>query len=289
MSYLSERSWPIIVPNPDFENVAAGGRALARIPVGSTYLESLLNCTVDDAAATRAQIESDIEYVRILVNAKEKWHLTGTQLVALAEFWRTGSVGDRGIIPFFYRRSWMQLLDNQQGPQYGTADVDSMAMEVKLAAGADINGLKLSHRQIGPSNLGTHQTLLSENRPYAAIGTQQIFDLPRDPRTRLQGIHIQTDPTKVSRIVLKADNFTEVDTTVEELAEFYRLETSPRTPQVGFVHLDFTARNLYGDSIKMTMNRLELAVTYSEAPGNVPIILDLATPSDTKAAQANGG
>lgn len=284
--YLNTRRSPIITPNPDFENVGAGKRAIARVPVGATYLESFLEATVAGVAATAAQLKSDIEYVRITLNSKEKWNLTGAQLYAFDEFFRTGVIGATGIMPLFFRRAWMQTIANQSGPRYGTADAQSMVVEVKLAGGAVIDGLKLFHRQEGASLLGTHNTLLSENRPYAAIGTQQIFDLPRDPQTRMFGMHIKTDETHVTRIVLKADNFTELDVTVAELKRIYAIESSPRAWQTGFVHLDFTARNLFDDTIPMTMDKLELAITYDAAPGNVPILMDIARPSDMPAAKA---
>jgi hypothetical protein len=284
--YLTTRKSPIIIPNPDFENVGAGKRCIARIPVGATYLESFLVATVGGAAASAAQLKSDIEYVRLTANAKEKWNITGAQLYAYDEFFRSGVIGATGIMPLFHRRPWMQTIANQIGPRYGTADLTSLTLEVKLSSGAAIDGLSLFHRQEGATPLGTHNTLLTENRPYAAIGTQQIFDLPRDPSTRLFGLHLQTDETHVTRIQLKADNFTELDVTVGELKRVYALETSPRTWQTGFVHLDFSVRGLFDDTIPMTMDKLELAVTYDAAPGNVPIVMDIARPSDTPAAKA---
>ncbi len=287
--YLQTRSAPVLTPNPDAENVGAGKKALFRVPVGVTYLESILVCTVGGDPATRDQIEADIEYVRVTLDAKEKINLTGLQLAALAEFFRDGSVGDTGNLPIFFRRSWMQLMQNQEGPRWGTQDVGSFQIEVKLASGADIDGLRLQHRQENASPLGTHNKLLVENHPYAAVGTLQIFDLPRDPANLLFGLHIQTDPDHVTRILLKADGFAEWDVTPADLLELYGLETSKRTPQDGFIHLDFSMRNNVADCMPLTMQKLELAITFDAAPGNVPIILDTAVPSDTKAAQASRG
>lgn len=290
--YLAARKAPIIIQNPTPDVVAAGSKTTFKVPVGATYLESFIEATVGGVAASAAQIRSDIEYVRVTINAKEKWNLSGAQLYAFDEFFRSGVIGATGVIPLFFRRPWMQTIANQDGPRYGTSDVESMTVEVKLAGGAAINGLNLFHRQVGASPLGTHQVLRSENRPYAAVGTQQIFDLSRDPLSKLFGIHIKpsgTDETHLTRIQLKADGFTELDVTVAELKRIYALETSQRTWQAGFIHLDFTARGLVDDAMPMTMDRLELALTWDAAPGNVYLLQDLAIPSDTPAAIANAG
>lgn len=286
MGYLQDRATSVIIPNPDFQGVAAGGKASARIPVGVTYLESWLSFKIAGVAATRAQIEAQVALIRFATDAKEKVLLTGFQAVALAEFYRTGVVGATGKLPFFWRRPWMQILDNQLAPAYGTKDLSTFSCEVTLAAGATIDSITMQHRQGNPTDLGDHNTLLSNNFPFAAAGRQQIFDLPRDPATRLYGLHLNVDPTKLDKIELKADGFTELDCTVADLAQLYKYETSPRTPQATMVHIDFAAMNLHAQSIPMTMNKLELALTWNAAPGNVPIIMDIARKSDTAAAQA---
>ncbi len=98
---------PYIVQNVPFQGIGAGLIANAIIPVGQTYLESLLYMTIAGVAATRAQINAQVEYVQALVNGIEMWQLSGNELAALAEFYNTGVVGDTGYLSIFYERPWM--------------------------------------------------------------------------------------------------------------------------------------------------------------------------------------
>ncbi len=284
--FLENHRVPLLNKNADFQGVAAGGTATARLPVGTTFLDVLIIATVAGVAATRAQVIASFNQVRFLVDGKEKVTLTGTQFVALVEFYETGSIGDTGLVWWPFQRPWMQEVANQLAPAYGMVGKDSFQIEIDLDAAASVDGLKLS-RYTHPiaENLGSHIQVRRITPNFGATGDQFFDDLPKDPRERLYAMHIQCTVANLARIQIIADDAKIIDTTPAQIHQRYKYATHRRTPQTGFVHLDFCNRGLDVDALPLSMKTLQMILTWENAaPNAFPIIMEVATSDEVKGA-----
>lgn len=273
---------PFVVQNVPFQGIGAGNIANAIVPVGQTYLESLLFFSIAGVAATRAQINAQVEYIQILINGIEVANLTGNEWAALAEFYKTGIVGDTGYLPLFYERPWMQELVVQRGFAYGMVGQNSFQFNVKLAAGATIDGISLCHRVDPVSEpLGRHVEIRKQSHTFASTGQDRIIDLPQKDYSSnpdaIAAIHLECTKANISNLIVRCNKVELWNGTVGQLEKFYRMASDYRTPQSLFLSLDFTNRNWLRDQLPDTMDTLEVIPTWTVAPNTFPILIELIT------------
>ncbi len=287
MGFLQDHRVPLITKNAEFDQVGAGKTSTARLPVGTTFLDLNLQCTVGGAAATRAQLESDIAAVRLTVDGKEKMNLTGTQLVALVEFYEAGAIGDTGQVWIPFERPWMQEIANQVAPAYGMLGKDSFQIEIDLAGGAVIDAMVL-RRRTHPiaETLGDHVQLRRFTPTFAATGDQIVDTYPKISTENLFAVHFFA-PIAIShltRLQLRADDATIIDTTPADYALYLRTQTAKRTLQTAknVFTFDFCSRGLNADALPLTMNSLQWILTWDSAPGSVVWVSEVATNDDRK-------
>ena len=278
--YQLGRKTPLFTPNADFVgSYGNNGRITARIPVGPTYLSQQYLFTIAGGLATAAQISAQVALVRFLVDAEAKIELTGAELVALAEFYRPNCVGN-GIVPMIFARPWQEIIENQDGPAYGTVGIDTVTVEVIFAAsGVTIDRAQLWSETIDAEPLGAHLVTVKQNYQFASTGTQEITDLPRNPNYRLYALHI-TPPTGATAVLtnveLVADNVREIFGSPSQLHMRYRLQANPRVPQATWpLQLDFAHRGRHLDSLPLVMQDLRLRLTWgTAAPTSFNIIME---------------
>ncbi len=287
-------SGPLLLPLPPLQNLAAGSKAVLAIPVGPTYQNLQLFCAdAGGTAATKTEIEDGITSARLTINGKEKWNMTGPELVMMAEFKNDGVV-QNGCLPLYFNAPWMEIetgydkdplggFVNKDGPAWGTAGLNSVQLEVVIAAagdGAEVVNMQVLAQQTADTELGAHIIILRHTRSFGSAATDRIIDLPR-------GVGASGQPLILNAIHISDAN---IDT-VEVLADRQRIWfASPsqihqqyalnpfgvrRTPQTGWCHLDFTGfRNRQGDALELSMRDLELALTFGSSPSDYDILLE---------------
>lgn len=287
----------LLLPLPPFVGLAAGSKAVLNLPVGPTYqVPSLYLRDAAGVVATKGEIQAGVDRIRVLVNGKTKWDVSGAEAVMLAEFHNSGSVAN-GTLPLYFAEPWQQVeaqgadtrpeggFINQVGPAWGTAGLNSMTIELWIAAGvpgAEVVNAELYALQTEPTELGAHAVILRQTRSYAGVGTDRIIDAPRGQASdglndlTLKAIHI--GDANVSNVEILADRSRLLYTPKTFVEQQYAAlqGSNRRTPQTGWFSLDFTGfRNRIGDALKLSMRDLEIAVTFSVAPADYEVIYEV--------------
>lgn len=295
MSIFSSANFtPFLQTNVPFQGVTIGQKAQVQIPVGQTYLYHLLQCTVSGAAATKAQILAGISYVSLKVNGIEAYHLTGAQIVFLADYYRgtrnsgAGVVGASGWLPIFLERPWMNTNPAMRGPAWGMVGQNSYQMEVLLTSGGAIDGLALFNVVDPVANAwGRHVEFRTVNHSFASTGQDRIIDLPhadtKNPWDCLLAVHLELpsgiNKGEISNLTVKAEGVEIINAPVPMIEDYYKFATDDRDPSLcpQYLSIDFMARNWQSGQLPDTMLTLEVIPTWTAAPGTYNIVLEVLT------------
>lgn len=274
--------------------VGAGNTAQVKIPYGVTTNTLAVKCTVAGVAATRAQLEAGITGLKLLVSGVEKESVTAVQHIALEEFYNSGCIGDSGYLFFNFQRLWMENQADQLNPAFGTVNESNFVLEIQQAGGSAIDGMTLV-TDVYPiaEELGAHVVRRRTTIAIAATGIFNYTDLPRLPGESLLAVHIQTPVVaNLTNIAVVASDVRIMDVPTDYLTQLYKQATrGKRTPQAGFVHLDFLSRNIGSDVLQtgllQTGGSLVLELTYANAaPGSVTFISEYLSTKPTSVTSA---
>lgn len=272
---------PLLVPLPDFApQPSNSARCQMTVPKGTTLLSIDLYMLVTATPATKTEMAAQIANIKLTINSKTKFELTGAQAIAREEFYRTGCVSpsNNGVLPITFHRPWMQTenesasgFSNQDGPAWGTVGLNSCQIEVTFAASSvTITSLVGTVKQTGPETLGKHVTVLKWLDTFASGSEQRIIGLPRDPSLQLYALHI--DKSIISGVRVMADRTEIVNASRTVL--HHNLYDAGRTAQSGYTHIDFVARNRHSDALTMDMAQFDLYITWASSPGAFSIIME---------------
>ncbi len=272
--------------------VGASQVMVIKIPPGSTYADLTLKLFIGATGATRAQIESMLTSWRLTMSGREIWTLTGTQLLAIIAFYRSGLVDDSGYVTIPFQRLWMNGLAPQIDPMYGTLGESSFQLEITEDATNTIDTVAVFTR-ISPvsEELGAFVRMVRLTPNIGATGVYQFPDLPKRKGDFLYALHIQVPVVaNLTDIAYLADEIRVWDHPVA-VSNRYILEGNPtRTLQTAklFVHVDFCSRNLDSDAIPLSMQTQMLELTFATAaPNGVNIIAEIGTRQPTQAGVVN--
>lgn len=267
--------------------IGASQTAIVDIPVGATYLALRLFCTIAGVAATRAQLEAMLTSFRLTVSGVEMWTLTGTQLIAIMEFYSTGVIADTGVLTINFQRLWMRESAGALNPAYGTLNESSFQLEITQAAGSTIDSMLVS-ADIDPvaQPLGAHMIMPRITPSIGATGLTFVPQIRKTPGDFLYALHIGV-PVAANLTVLSyvADSVRVVDQITQALLNAtYRACQPVRTMQTSklLISLDFTCRGFDGDAIPQDMSEQILELTFANAaPGQVDVIAEIGTTRPT--------
>lgn len=286
-TFLEINRTPGFIRNPDFQSVSAGARATARIPVGSTLLTSFLEFKkTGGVTMSEAEIAADVQEIRFTVDAETKLQLTGRQAIDIAKFY--GQTISDGILPLNWARPWMADIGNQDAPALGLLEANSANIEVQFVGGSITVSLILTHETVAGEPLGTHIVYLKQSYNFNATGTQEITDIPRDPLYGLFAMHVQQTDTYLDRIEILADNIQILDANPATLKARYGRYNPQRTPQSGWLHLDFSYRGRGADVLPLNMQDFRIRLTWNTAPTGsvVPIVYEQVRVAPSKGKPA---
>lgn len=287
-SFVGDYKGPVTVLNPAFTGAITTGEAISfRVPVGSTLLRSDLRFMVSSTPATLAQIVAQVARVRLTVDGEVKFDLTGTQAAMQANFYRNGSAATSltGILPLFWARPWMALIDNQDALAYGLEEADSAALEVTFTGTVTITAVSLTHKITAGEPLREHIVSSALPRSFGSAATEDIADLPRNDLFSIYALHIETTTTYIDNIEILADNNRVAYwNSIASLNEDYLDQGIGRTVQTGYASIDFCRRNRHIDALPLTMKDLRVRVGWNTAPNAYKIVMEQfrIAPSNTK-------
>lgn len=282
MGFFDDYKGILLDVNQDFVGVTANGKAFARIATGQTLMVSQLVCLISGVAATDAQIAAQITNIRLLMDGVVKYELSGADALMLANFYRPWRTANDGTLPLFFARPWLERQDNQDAPAWGLKATDSCSIEVTTTA-ATINSIQLYHELAEAEELGDHIVTGRVNYNYAASGLQTINDLPTDPNWSLHALHIVSS-TVINQIELVADRVRILLGTPATLNARYRHRNAYRAVQTGYQTIDFCARNRVIDALPLSMQTLQLKITWNAAPNSFGLISEIAQTAPLKGA-----
>jgi hypothetical protein len=285
MAFRDVNRSPILKKLPGIvTGIGAGQTAIVRVPPGATYLELVLQCTIAGVAATRAELETMLGDIRLTLSGVEKFTVSAKQLIAIAEFYRSGVVGDTGYLVIPFERLWMSTAAARQNPAYGTLGEDSFQVEVQQLAGSTISAIQAFAR-VAPvaEELGAHMTIKRLTPNIGALGKFYYPDLPKLPGWFLYALHIQWGSVgtiaDLTNVAVVADEIRVVDCAPALENRYLTLGNPARTPQTakGFFTVDFTARNEDEDALSLIMDELVLELDVAtNIPGQINVLAEIA-------------
>lgn len=223
-----------ILKTPSWQSVAAGQTAILELPVGLTYERIKTKFT----GATAAQLK----FPRLLVNGNEimRWKDVQRILDVNSYYDRADTAGYFTI--WFNRPELINLVD-QRVPGLGTADVQTLTLEIDVDAGAPASTLTSLSEKRAPEPLGVFVRVKEFPKNSAVSGEIEIADLPRGPdllavhffKADVNNMTIEADYGTGTRLIYgkisKADG--------EEFQKDYR--RVPVTAKA--THVDFALQN----------------------------------------------
>lgn len=291
MTAFTERSTsPVVKPLQGVvTGIGAGQVATCRLPPGLTYAEIYVRCTIAGVAATRAELEAMLTTARLTISGVEKFSVQAIDLIAIAEFYRTGCIGDSGYLVIPFERLWNQGVAAQLDPNYGTEGESSVVLELTQAAGSTIDAINVFAR-VNPKAevLGAHVILRRFTFNVAATGKYLYPDLPIIAGEYLNALHIKVPVVaNLTNIALITDDVRFLDVPPSLLTQQYLLCNPVRTPQTAklYVSVDFANRGYDSDTLPVGLLKsqvLELEFA-NAAPGAVTVIGEYGTVSNRAA------
>lgn len=285
-AFINQNTSAVIKPLQGIvTGVGAGSVATLRFPPGLTFCELVVRCTIAGVAATRAQLETMLTTARLTVSGVEKFSIQAIDLIAIAEFYRTGCIGDSGYLVIPLERLWMQGAKAQLDPNYGTDGESSVVLELTQAGGSTIDAITAYARvNPAPEALGAHIITRRFTFNVAATGRFLYPDLPIIPGEYLYALHIKVPVVaNLTNIAYITDDVRMLDVPPSLLTQLYQLSNPVRTVQTakGYVHVDFAQRNFDSDGLPVgTLKSQVLELEFSNAaPGAVTVLGEYGTVS----------
>lgn len=256
---------------PSFNAVAVGQTAIANLPVGLAYhqLDIRYKRGAVPADATAAQFGTDFDEIRLIVDGDVKWRLTGNELVALNSYYGVYDGGfTDGVLAMLFSRPWHRTSQGEDFTKYGTADVQTMTLEIDINAAAVNPTLSLYAVQGENSPLGNHVCMRKFAYNAAATGVREIPDLPRGPYSVI-AMHLGT--ANIADVEVEANQRTVFEAD-KPLAESY-YEQTQRVWQTGYWHVDFAPTDRLSDALPLALEDFRVKANVTVA-GSFNILME---------------
>ena len=234
------------VTTNSFVAVAAGQTATLDLPTGPVYHGLQLSYATGTAGgATAANIADEVTAVRIMVNGKVQRRFSGRDLIAINAY--HGRPFREGILPIYFAEPWRRSIQGEDALAWGTADVDTLQVEVDLGDAA--TNPKLSCRVTKDDvrrPMGPIVKWRKYQVPITVAGVNTITNLPRtDPYFAL---HCDSD--EIKSLAVKVDQTDVLDGTRAQL-HGEAIDFGAKVPQADWTHIDFARTNRVADTQNM--------------------------------------
>jgi hypothetical protein len=253
---------------PSFSAVAAGQTANLTIPKGPTYRGLFLEYRTSGTLAVEADMSADITGIRVKVNGVVRWESSAADLIMTLKY--QGFTVDAGILPIHFARPTLRTPVMEEATAWGTADVDTLTLEVDIASGATAPTL-VGHALVTPDSRPLGPIIQRTKFSYAAT-TAGVFEVPDLPKSNgdLFAIHFASSVVTGLELLIDGSRIADVPKVVADRI----LKDTGRVPQANVYHFDPTFLDRTDDRIAL-LNRQDVRfkLTVSGA-GAVPIIME---------------
>lgn len=261
---------------PSFSAVATGSTATVILPRGPTYRELILKYgTSTGGGPTEATMKAEISEVRVKVNGVDRIELSATHLLDLSKYY--GRAVEAGILPIPLTRPWHRTIPGEENVGWGTSNIDTLEVEVDLAAGAWTPTLELQawvdpqRRDLGQI-VEIHTTTLQP----AAVGVYEWSTIPKSLGDLL-AMHLdESGAVVIDGIEVQVNQVTFYNGDLDVMA--YSLRHMPhgekRVPVTNYQHIDTAILNRVDDRWPLfNVEDFRLKLDCSVA-GNVPTVIE---------------
>lgn len=248
---------------PAFANVAAGSTALCTLPVGLSYHALIIDYKRGAVDATEAQFGTDFDEVRLNLDGDVKWRLTGNELIAVNKYYGLYDQGFKdGALVMNFSRPWHRTSQGEDFTKIGTADIQTMTLEIDIDAAAVNPTLALYAVQGENAPLGEHVCMRRFAYNTATTGVREIPDLPRG---RYAAIALHIGSGNIADVEVEA-NQRIIFQGPQKVQEVY-YEQTDRQWQTGYYHVDFAPTDRLSDALPLMLEdfRLKPNVTVAGA------------------------
>lgn len=230
---------------PSANTVAAGATSTFQIPLGPTYRSFELRPTIAGADATEAEMRAQIERVRVKINGIARIDVAGTRLLDLYEYY--GFTIDAGVFPILLTRPYARTPEGEENVAVGTNNVDTLTVEIDLAAGATIDALPMdAWMTLERRDLG----IIFEVREnsFVASGAGQL-EIPTLPKSNgdLAALHLFS--ANITALQILIDSAVHFDGDIETMHNV--LKRVSRVPVTNVVHFEATALDRLNDALPL--------------------------------------
>lgn len=226
-----------------FTPPAAGARSTINIPVGPTYYGIVLQYTESGTLVTEANMKAAIEEVLIKINGTPVRRLSATDIIALNAL--HGVAYQDGFLPLYFAEPWARSANSEDFFAWGTLDVQTFQIEVKIASGRTAPALSAVAETTNESRkLNAIKKFNKYNIPVASTGIVNWQNLPRIGT--LAALHAVSGD--IDDVSVKVDNVEVFDLTVDQINQ--DLNNYPDiTPQTDIVHVLFNKTSRASDNL----------------------------------------
>jgi hypothetical protein len=228
------------IPLPSMSRVVAGSKALLEIPVGPTYQK------IKITAGGTALAISHILRMDLSINGNIRMTWQDLQrLMDLNSYWNRSTDTVNEFILHFFRKEFHDLAQKLT-PGLGTQDVQTLTLEIQLAAGApaDISLKASALVDTVPQPIGVFMGIREFGKSSSVTGVVEIDNLPKRGAV-YEAIHLFK--SDISAVQLEVDGVKVIDETKgglerwqKDAVPFVRVPVTARA-----THIDF---NLFGDA-----------------------------------------
>lgn len=196
--------------------VGAGQTATLDLSTGLRYNKITLNYERGGAAATQAQMISDIEEVRIKVDGKVQRIFSAAQLFDYNSI--DGYSVTSGFLDIYFAEPHRRSANGEDALAWGTANVQTFQMEIDIAAGA-VSPVLSASMEVDDANTNMGPIVKWRRRNVSVSGAGLISVTDFDKLNAYYSILAYS--TDINAIALKLDQNEKVDATVAELNNLY--------------------------------------------------------------------
>lgn len=236
-------TFPHLIDGDEFSNVNGGSTATCEVATDGVYTKLELGYVsgATPVPATEAVIADELELIRLKVNGKPQQEYTAAQIIAwLKSHGRTIRTGFLNI-PFSL--PWMKTIGGQDYTRWGTADINTFHVEVKLKAGVQNPSLKLRYvKDMFNEPMGQILKFRNQVLGVTSTGLRTETNLDKIPRY-LQWLFFMGGANDINSINIELDRRTIWEATAaqqsEHLAEYEFIEQ----PNVFMVPFNYRKRS----------------------------------------------
>lgn len=265
----------LLLPTP--QGIGAGQTATLNLPLGPTYDRIDIEMKTGGGAGTDVAVAdwgTNIDDIRLKVDGRTQIEISAADLVKHNQFYKLDLVD--GVLSLHLNAPWARTIGGEDLGGYGTAGgMSSFTLEIDLKSGITINTLLCRYVQGDTKQFGPHTTIRRLAKSFAAVGLDEIADIPRGAYNLL-ALHITSGD--IGHVEVEAEGQTHHDTLSKSRLNQYAI--TGRAKQTGMTHIDFVTKNriafvdngqIRAEAFPMAVQDFRLKLDFEVAPGTYEI------------------